>query len=50
MNGVKKFLSMIDIFGVTFSFRYKSKERYQTALGGFFVVIVLVAVLVMGIY
>ena len=50
MNTIKKFLTMVDIFEVTFSFHYKNKERYQTASGGFFVVLFLVAVLVMGIY
>ena len=41
---------MIDIFGVNYNFRYKEKERYGTALGGFFIVLLIVLVFVMGIY
>ena len=50
MKAIKSFLAMIDIFGITYSFRYKDKERYQTALGGFIVILFLVLVLGMGIY
>ena len=39
MNFFLKFLTMIDIFGITFTFRYKDKERYQTAIGGFIVLL-----------
>ena len=35
MNAIKKFLTMVDIFGVNYNFRYKDKEKYQTPLGGF---------------
>ena len=41
---------MIDIFGINFTFRYREKEMYQTALGGFFFLLFVIALLVMGIY
>ena len=47
---ILSFLQAIDLFCVTFAFRYKSKEKYKTALGGFFVLLFLVLALVMGIY
>ena len=50
MNAIQSFLTMLDIFGITYSFRYKEKERYQTALGGFIVILFLILVVGMGIY
>ena len=50
MRSIKKFLTMIDIFGINFTFRYREKEMYQTALGGFFFLLFVIALLVMGIY
>ena len=50
MNTIKKFLTMIDIFGINFTFRYKDKERYQTTFGGFIVLIFCIVVLFMVIY
>ena len=50
MNSVKNFLQALDIFGVNFSFRYKTKEKYQTALGGFIIILFFILVLVVGIY
>lgn len=50
MKSIGDFLSMIDIFGITYSFRYKNKERFQTALGGFIVILFIVLALGMGIY
>ena len=50
MNSLKKFLTLVDIFGITFNFRYKEKERYQTALGGFIVLLFLIVAIVMAIY
>ena len=40
METINYFLSAIDIFGTTYSFRYKQKERYQTVLGGFILIII----------
>ena len=50
MKDIKRLLTKIDIFGINFTFRYKGNETYQTATGGFFLVLFLIAVIVMGIY
>ena len=50
MKDIKKLLTKLDIFGINFTFRYKGNETYQTATGGFFLVLFLIAVLIMGIY
>ena len=50
MDTIKSFLSTIDIFGTTYSFKYKQKERYQTVLGGFIFILFLALVLAFGIY
>ena len=50
MKVIKKLLTKIDIFGINFTFRYREKEKYQTSIGGFFFLLFLIAVLVMGIY
>ena len=50
METIKHFLRTIDIFGITYSFRYKQKERYQTALGGFILLLFFTLVLILGIY
>ena len=50
MHGIKKFLRSIDLFGVTFSFRYKTKEKYQTSLGGLFNILFIILTLSLGIY
>ena len=50
MKDIKKLLTKLDIFGINFTFRYKGNETYQTATGGFFLVLFLIAVIVMGIY
>ena len=50
MKAIKKMLKKVDVFGVPFSFRYKNEERYSTSLGGFFFIIFLLIVPVVGIY
>ena len=50
MKSIQNFFSAIDIFGYTYNFRYKNKEKYQTALGGVVIILFLVLVCVMGIY
>ena len=50
METIKSFLSAIDIFGITYSFKYKQKERYQTVLGGFILILFLALILAFGIY
>ena len=50
MKTIKNFFTALDIFGVTYGFRYKDKEKFQTAVGGFFVLLFFALVLGMGIY
>ena len=50
MRPTKNFLRKIDLFGVYYNFKYKSKERYQTSLGGLFILLFIILVCVMGIY
>ena len=50
MKSINSFLRKIDVFGVPYSFKYKEKEKYTTALGGFFVILFIAAALFMGIY
>lgn len=40
---IKRFLKNIDLFKLTFSFKYKSKEEYSTTLGAFFCFIFYIA-------
>ena len=50
MSAIKKFFTMIDIFGVNYNFRYKEKEKYQTALGGFIIILFAILAITMVIY
>ena len=50
MKTLKNFFRSINIFGITYSFRYKDKEKYQTVSGGFFLILFIILVLVFGIY
>ena len=50
MKKIKSFLRSIDIFGTTFSFRYKDRERYQTIEGGIIIILFIILVLIVGIY
>ena len=50
MKTIKNFFTALDIFGVTYGFRYKDKEKFQTAVGGFFVLLFFALVIGMGIY
>ena len=50
MNVFKNLLSSFDIFGITYSFRYKDKEKYQTVTGGIIMLLFLILVLAFGIY
>ena len=50
MKNIKNFLKTCDLFGVTYAFRYKTKEKYQTSLGGLFNLLFLIYVLSLGIY
>ena len=43
------FLRALDSFGVIYNFRYTDKKKYQTAMGGFFFILFLIVVFVLGI-
>ena len=50
MKTIKNFLKTIDIFGTTFSFRYKNRKRYQTVSGGIILILFIILVLIFLIY
>ena len=50
MKSIEKFLTMIDIFGVSYNFRYKDKEKFQTSFGGFILILFGVLAIAMAIY
>ena len=39
MKNIKYFLRKIDIFGVPFNFKYKTKDKYSTPFGGLFLLL-----------
>ena len=50
MKTFKDFLRKIDIFGVPFNFKYKTKDRFSTPLGGFLLLLFASLSLAFGIY
>ena len=50
MRTIKSFLRKIDLFGVSYNFRYKGREKYQTPFGGLFILLFIILVCVMSIY
>ena len=50
MNDIKNFLKACDLFGTTFTFKYKNKEKYQTSLGGLFNILFILLTIFIGIY
>ena len=50
MKSFRNFLRRIDIFGVPFNFRYKTKDKYSTPCGGFLFLLFVVLALTFGIY
>ena len=50
MKSIKSFLGKIDPYGVAYQFKYREKEKYTTALGGFFLLLFIAAATFMGIY
>ena len=50
MRNIKGFLRKFDVFGVPYSFKYKSKEKYYTSIGGFFTLLFIALALFFGIY
>ena len=50
MKKIKSFLKNIDNFGVPFSFKYKTKEKYRTSIGGLVFIIFCIFLLSFTIY
>ena len=50
MQTIKNLLTDIDLFGITISFRYNTRKKYQSPLGGFFLLLFLILLFVLGIY
>ena len=50
MKSFKGFLRKIDIFGVPFNFKYQTKDKYSTPLGGFILLVIISLSLVFGVY
>ena len=50
MESIKSFLRRIDPFGVPFSFKFKSKEKYTTPTGGLFLILFIALTLIVFIY
>ena len=49
MEKILNVMRVLDSFGVVYNFRYRDKKKYKTALGGFFLILFLVLVFVLGI-
>ena len=50
MKSVRKFFKKFDVFGVPYLFKYKNEDKYISALGGFFLILFIIASLAIGIY
>ena len=50
MKKLKSFLKNIDCFGVPYSFKYKTKEKYQTSIGGLVYIIFCIFLISFTIY
>ena len=50
MESIKSFLRKIDPFGITFSFKYKSKQNFTSSTGGLFLLIFIVLALIVFVY
>ena len=50
MKSIKNFFRKLDLSGLPFTFKYKSKDRYTTSLGGFILILFSIVVLYFGIY
>jgi len=50
METLSHFIKAFDIYGITYSFKYKNKERYQTILGGLIALLFLILVFIVVIY
>ena len=50
MEFITSYLRKIDVFGVLYTFKYKSEEKYTTSIGGLVVILFIILSLGFGIY
>ena len=50
MEAIFEFLRLLDCFGVPYTFKYKSKEKYTSSLGGIVTILFVALSLFLGIY
>ena len=50
MESINEFIRSLDCFGVSYTFKYKSKERYTTPLGGIITLLFIALCIEEGIY
>ena len=50
MKALNEFIKKFDLFGVSLTFKYKSKEKYTTFLGGIITLLFITLALVVGIF
>ena len=50
MESIIEFLRLLDCFGVPYTFKYKSKEKYTTSLGGIITILFIALSLFLAIY
>jgi len=50
MESINEFIRSLDCFGVSYTFKYKSKERYTTPLGGIITLLFIALCIAEGIY
>ena len=50
MKSVRSFLKKLDVFGMPYSFKYKNDEKYNSATGGFALILFAILVIAFEIY
>ena len=50
MKRLKEYIRKLDSFGVSYNFKYKSKEKYTTSFGGIVTLLFIGLALFIGIY
>ena len=50
MKSFRRFLKKLDVFGTSYSFKYKNEEKYTSATGGFILILFSILVVAFAIY
>ena len=50
MDSINEFIRALDCFGVSYTFKYKAKEKYTTPLGGIITLLFIALCIAEGIY